>query len=75
MTDDQGFPDMGCHGNPVIQTPHMDRLAETSARLDDFHVNPFCSPTRSALMTGQVIAAALRFSFPQAWPRVPRFRK
>jgi len=54
MTDDQGYPDMGCHGNPVIQTPNMDRLAASSVRLNDFHVNPFCSPSRSALMTGRM---------------------
>lgn len=54
MTDDQGYPDMGCHGNPVIQTPNMDSLAASSVRFSDFHVNPFCSPTRAALMTGRL---------------------
>ncbi len=54
MTDDQGYPDMGCHGNPLIQTPNMDKLAQSSVRFSDFHVNPFCSPTRAALMTGRM---------------------
>ena len=54
MTDDQGYPDIAYHGNPVIKTPNMDRLAESSVRFSDFHVNPFCSPTRSALMTGRM---------------------
>lgn len=54
MTDDQGYPDMSCHGNPVVKTPHMDRLATQSVRFSDFHVNPFCSPTRAALMTGRM---------------------
>ncbi|MFC1596849.1 arylsulfatase [Planctomycetota bacterium] len=54
MTDDQGYPDMGCHGNPIIQTPNMDKLARASVRFSDFHVNPFCSPTRAALMTGRM---------------------
>ena len=54
MTDDQGYPDMACHGNPVIQTPNMDKLAASSVQFSDFHVNPFCSPTRAALMTGRM---------------------
>lgn len=53
MTDDQGYGDLACHGNPIIQTPHLDRLAAESVRFTDFHVSPTCSPTRSALMTGR----------------------
>ncbi|MFZ2148471.1 MAG: arylsulfatase [Sedimentisphaerales bacterium] len=52
MTDDQGYGDLGCHGNPVIQTPNIDRLYTQSIRLTNFHVGPTCSPTRAALMTG-----------------------
>ncbi|HUS92390.1 MAG TPA: sulfatase-like hydrolase/transferase, partial [Phycisphaerae bacterium] len=53
MTDDQGYGDMGCHGNPVIRTPNLDRLHGESVRLTDFHVAPTCSPTRAGLMTGR----------------------
>jgi len=53
MTDDQGYGDIAAHGNPVIQTPNLDRLHSQSVRFTDFHVNPFCSPTRAALMTGR----------------------
>ena len=53
LTDDQGYGDLACHGNPVIRTPNLDRLYGESIRLTDFHVNPFCSPTRAALMTGR----------------------
>lgn len=53
MTDDQGFGDLGYHGNPVIRTPNLDRLAAESVRLTDFHVDPTCSPTRAALLTGR----------------------
>ena len=53
MTDDQGYGDLKCHGNPVLKTPHLDRLYEESVRLTDFHVSPFCTPTRAALMTGR----------------------
>jgi arylsulfatase A-like enzyme len=52
MTDDQGYGDLGCHGNDVIVTPNLDKLHAQSIRLTDFHVDPTCSPTRSALMTG-----------------------
>ena len=53
LTDDQGYGEVGAHGNPVIKTPHMDKLYEVSVRLTDFHVDPTCSPTRSALLTGR----------------------
>src|SRR5213592_5158991 len=53
LTDDQGYGDLGCHGNPVLKTPNLDRLFRQSARLKNFHVDPTCSPTRSALLTGR----------------------
>ena len=53
MTDDQGYGDLGCHGNPIIQTPNLDALHAESVRFTDFHVDPTCSPTRAALMTGR----------------------
>lgn len=53
ITDDQGYGDLGCHGNTVTQTPNLDKLYAQSIRLTDFHVDPTCSPTRSALMTGR----------------------
>lgn len=53
LTDDQGYGDMSCHGNPVLKTPNLDRLHANSVRFTDFHVSPTCSPTRSALFTGR----------------------
>lgn len=53
VTDDQGYGDVGFGGNPVVQTPHLDALYDDSVRLTNFHVDPTCSPTRAALMTGQ----------------------
>ena len=52
MTDDQGYGDLGCHGNPILKTPNLDQLSRESIRFTDFHVSPFCTPTRAALMTG-----------------------
>ena len=53
ITDDQGYGDLGCTGNPWVQTPHIDALHDVSFRLADFHVSPLCTPTRGALMTGR----------------------
>jgi len=53
ITDDQGYGDMGCHGNPVALTPNMDKLYEESVRLTDFHAAPMCTPSRGQLLTGR----------------------
>jgi len=53
MTDDQGYGDLACLGNPVVRTPNLDKLHAASVRLTNFHVDPTCSPTRSALLTGR----------------------
>ncbi|MBL8241544.1 MAG: arylsulfatase [Bryobacterales bacterium] len=53
ITDDQGYGDIGRHGNPVLKTPHMDALHDESLRLTNYHVSPTCAPTRSALLTGR----------------------
>lgn len=52
MTDDQGYGDLACHGNPIVRTPTMDRLHAESTRFTHFHVSPTCSPTRASLLTG-----------------------
>ncbi len=52
MADDLGYGDLGCYGNPLNSTPHIDRLAESGIRLTDFHAAPWCAPSRRALMTG-----------------------
>ena len=53
ITDDQGYGDLGCHGNPVINTPCIDMLHDQSIRFTNFAVSPSCAPTRAALMTGK----------------------
>ncbi len=52
ISDDQGYGDLGCTGNPIIKTPHIDQLASVSSGLSDYHVAPTCSPTRCSLLTG-----------------------
>jgi arylsulfatase len=53
MTDDQGYFDLSCHGNPVIKTPNIDKFHSESTRFTQFHVSSSCAPTRAALMTGK----------------------
>src|SRR5436305_1322517 len=53
ITDDQGYGDLSCHGNPILKTPNIDKLYGRSVRFTDFQVSPTCAPTRSALMTGR----------------------
>ena len=53
MTDDQGWAQVGSHGNESIATPHLDRLASQSVEFTRFYVSPVCAPTRASLMTGR----------------------
>ena len=52
--DDMGYADPSCFGNPLVETPNIDRLAREGVRLTNFYVNsPICSPSRVAVTTGQ----------------------
>lgn len=53
MTDDQGYGDIGCHGNTLIKTPNLDAFYADSVRMKRFFVSPTCSPTRASLLTGR----------------------
>lgn len=53
LADDLGYADVGFTGGQEIKTPNLDSLAAAGARLDQFYVQPVCSPTRAALMTGR----------------------
>jgi arylsulfatase A-like enzyme len=52
LADDLGWGDVGWHGSE-IKTPNLDKLASAGARLEQFYVQPVCSPTRAALLTGR----------------------
>lgn len=52
LADDLGWSDVSFHGGE-IKTPNIDRLAAAGAKLEAFYVQPVCSPTRAALMTGR----------------------
>ena len=54
MADDLGYGDLGCYGQKVIATPHLDRMAREGMRFTQFYAGAtVCAPSRSVLMTGQ----------------------
>ena len=53
LTDDQGYGDIAALGNPVVRTPHLDKLHAQSVCFTDYHASPTCAPTRTSLMTGR----------------------
>jgi arylsulfatase len=53
LADDTGYGDLGATGNPILKTPHTDKLYREAVRFTDFHVSPTCAPTRAALLTGR----------------------
>jgi len=57
--DDMGWGDFSCFGNKAARTPNIDRMAKEGVRFEQFYVNsPICSPSRTAISTGQ---------YPQRW--------
>lgn len=52
LADDLGWKDVGFHGSD-IKTPNIDKLAAEGAKLEQFYVQPMCTPTRAALLTGR----------------------
>jgi arylsulfatase A len=53
MADDLGAGELGCYGNTVNRTPHLDNLARTGMRFETCWATPLCSPSRVELMTGR----------------------
>lgn len=53
MADDLGYGDLGCFGQKVIQTPHLDQMCAEGMKFTDFYAgSTVCAPSRCVLMTG-----------------------
>lgn len=71
LIDDLGWMDLGCQGNSHLETPNIDRFARQGMRFTDaYAASPVCSPTRSAIMTGQ---APARLQITNHLPEQARF--
>ena len=53
LADDLGYKDLGCYGNPFIETPELDQMAKDGMLFTEAYAHPACSPSRAALMTGK----------------------
>lgn len=70
FADDWGWGDLSCHGHPWLKTPNLDRLASEGTDFHQFNVlNPVCSPSRTAMMTGHYPA---RYSIHQHFAEPPQ---
>lgn len=53
MADDMGWSDLGCYGNELINTPHIDRVAAEGMRFTRAYAMPVCTPTRVSIQSGK----------------------
>ncbi|XP_071957737.1 steryl-sulfatase-like [Antedon mediterranea] len=54
LLDDTGLGDLGCYGNKSVKTPNIDKLAKEGMKFNRMYANPYCSPSRAAILTGRL---------------------
>jgi len=64
LADDLGYGDLGAFGNPTIRTPRLDAMAAEGQKWTSFYVQPVCSPSRAALLTGRLPVRSGMFGAP-----------
>ena len=53
LADDLGYGDLGCYGQKILQTPHLDAMAHRGMRFTQHYAgSTVCAPSRSVLLTG-----------------------
>ena len=80
ITDDITWDDLGCYGDPVAKTPHLDKMAANGIRFDNAYLSiSSCSPSRCSLITGRYPhntgACELHTSLPEGQPLFPELLK
>ena len=82
MTDDQGYGDLSCTGNPWLRTPHIDRFAEQALVFDRAYAGSFPTiPMRTDMITGKLSAAEINDLYDESpledrlWAELKRLRK
>src|SRR6187549_1812699 len=64
FADDLGYGDIGAFGAPNIRTPRLDAMAAEGQKWTSFYVQPVCSPSRAALLTGRLPVRSGMFGTP-----------
>ena len=64
FSDDLGYGDIGAFGAPNIRTPRLDAMAAEGQKWTSFYVQPVCSPSRAALLTGRLPVRSGMFGTP-----------
>jgi len=53
LTDNQSYYELSCNGHNIVRTPNIDKFADEGVVFDNFFASPFCSPSRSEILTGR----------------------